>query len=225
MNCSLQVIVNGRELRKVEKNGKTYVVVPDACIAQRQSFSLRINTANRGRTEAVVSVDGLDVISGKPASCQSRGYVFRDDLELKGWRTDTQAVAAFEFTARAASYAAAMTEGTPQVGVIGVVLYSEVQPVYHTCESESFTLGATRGGAEKGIGHDAGTGFGDRIQSRVSETNFAREAEIARVVVEYASESSLRKAGILPEESPLGSVNPWPADQRDERFCQPPTTR
>jgi hypothetical protein len=85
------------------------------------------------------------------------------------------------------------------------------------------TFGATRG-SSKGVGHDAGTGFGERIQSRVSETNFEREAEIARVVVEYASESSLRKAGILPEESPLGPVNPWPAD-RDERFCQPPTTR
>jgi hypothetical protein len=74
----------------------------------------------------VGTVDGLDVINGKPGTFDNRGYVLLPfaTLQIEGFRTSTSAVAAFRFAAVADSYAA-QTGSARNVGVIGLAFFSE----------------------------------------------------------------------------------------------------
>jgi hypothetical protein len=76
--------------------------------------------------EAVATVDGLDVISGKVGSLASRGYVLSPyaTVSIDGFRRSQDAVAAFRFAKVADSYAA-QTGRARNVGVIGVALFAQ----------------------------------------------------------------------------------------------------
>ncbi len=73
---------------------------------------------------AVVSVDGINVISGETAATQQSGYVinYGQRMEIAGWRKSMDRTAAFYFTSLGDSYAA-RTGRPDNVGVIGVALY------------------------------------------------------------------------------------------------------
>ncbi len=90
-------------------------------------YSIVIRNHSPGRVEAVVSVDGLDVIDGKPAAFTKRGYLIDayGDLEIDGFRTSTSEVAAFRFGSVGQSYAARKHGNTRNVGVIGVAVFHE----------------------------------------------------------------------------------------------------
>jgi hypothetical protein len=79
------------------------------------------------RLEAVLSVDGLDVLDGKPAGYGKRGYIIEAGATLRvdGFRQSLSNVAAFRFGAVADSYAARKHGDTRNVGVIGVALFHE----------------------------------------------------------------------------------------------------
>jgi len=72
-------------------------------------------------------VDGLDVLDGKPASTKRPGYVISpgDTVEIKGFRTSYEAVAAFKFSSVSQSYANTRHGDTRNVGVIGLAAYLE----------------------------------------------------------------------------------------------------
>ena len=91
---------------------------------QRYSIVLQNHTSHR--FEAVGTVDGLDVINGKPGTFDNRGYVLLPfaTLEIEGFRTSTRAVAAFRFASVADSYAA-QTGSARNVGVIGIAFFGE----------------------------------------------------------------------------------------------------
>ncbi len=92
------------------------------------------------RFEAVVSVDGLDVVDGQPASTAKRGYVLRPNqiLKIEGFRTSAEAVAAFRFSSVRGSYSARSGQGDQNVGVIGAAFFNEqgVTPTWGTDDSE-----------------------------------------------------------------------------------------
>lgn len=77
---------------------------------------------------AVVSVDGVNVITGEIANPAQSGYVLgaRAPLDIQGWRKSLAQTAAFYFTSLPDSYAA--RAGRPDdVGVIGVALFRRKQ--------------------------------------------------------------------------------------------------
>ena len=78
------------------------------------------------RSEAVVTVDGINVITGQTASLQQTGYVIDNNQwqTITGWRKSDSEVASFHFTALPRSYAA-RTGRPDNVGVIGVAFYRE----------------------------------------------------------------------------------------------------
>jgi hypothetical protein len=83
------------------------------------------------RVLAVVSVDGVNAISGQTAGSQQSGYVLEpwQRLEVRGWRKNLSEIAEFHFTSLGDSYAA--RTGRPQnVGVIGVAAFRERRPVH-----------------------------------------------------------------------------------------------
>lgn len=104
-------------------------------------YSVSVANAAGHRVLAVMSVDGVNVLNGQTASVDQSGYVFNgyQRYEVTGWRKSNNEVAAFEFVASPASYAA-RTGRPANVGVIGVALFSErvyqppvsVTPPYRT---------------------------------------------------------------------------------------------
>ena len=93
-------------------------------VGQRYMIELTNQTANR--FEAVVTVDGLDVIDGKPGSLAKRGYLVQPfaTVNIDGFRQNMDEVAAFRFGSVRGSYAA--QKGSDRnVGVIGVAVFAE----------------------------------------------------------------------------------------------------
>jgi hypothetical protein len=87
-------------------------------------YEIRLRNRQRADILTVVSVDGVDVITGETADWQQSGYVLgaQQGFGVKGWRKSLERTAAFYFTALPDSYAA--RTGRPgHVGVIGVAVF------------------------------------------------------------------------------------------------------
>jgi len=119
---SLQVVgEDGSPLPCFSVRGRTYVLGE---LGQR--YTLRIRNESRRRIEVVGSVDGRDVVDGRPASLEKRGYLVeaRGELTIDGFRLSREAVAAFRFSSVGRSYAARMGDAR-DVGVIGLAVFPE----------------------------------------------------------------------------------------------------
>ncbi|HMA91870.1 MAG TPA: hypothetical protein VKP30_04245 [Polyangiaceae bacterium] len=90
-------------------------------------YAIRIINRSDFAFEVVASVDGLDVIAGRPASFDRRGYVLaaHDTMMIEGFRTSDSSLAAFRFGKVSESYSAQMGHGERNVGVIGVAFFHE----------------------------------------------------------------------------------------------------
>jgi hypothetical protein len=91
-----------------------------------QEYSVRVCNADARRVLAVISVDGVNVITGDTAAPSQSGYVLGayECAEIGGWRKSMTHTAAFYFTELPDAYAA--RTGRPEnVGVIGVALFPE----------------------------------------------------------------------------------------------------
>lgn len=125
------VTVNGRPVRAYTHEGKIWI---ESRIGTE--WAVQIQNNNSYRVEAVVAVDGLSVISGKPASKTDIGYVINanDKVVIKGYRKDMEEVGSFRFTSKKKSYAASRGQAT-NAGVIAIAIYAEkinyVWPTYN----------------------------------------------------------------------------------------------
>jgi hypothetical protein len=89
-------------------------------------YGLRVTNNTDGRVLVVMSVDGVNILTGESAGYGQRGYVFGpyQSYEVSGWRKSDTEVAAFTFAPLPESYAA--RTGRPfDVGVIGVAAFRE----------------------------------------------------------------------------------------------------
>jgi hypothetical protein len=126
----LEVLVDGVPARTFVHAGETHVLGQ-----QGSRYVLRVHNRSARRIEAVVSVDGLDVIDGKAGDfAHKRGYLVdaHGFVDIEGFRLSQQEAAAFRFAAIAESYAA-KTGSARNVGVIGVAVFPERiarRPVY-----------------------------------------------------------------------------------------------
>jgi hypothetical protein len=112
---------DGSTLPTFHSNGRMLV---QGEIGQRYLISISNQSANR--FEAVVTVDGLDVIDGRAGSFAKRGYLIQPfgSVEIDGFRQSMDEVAAFRFGSVRGSYAA--KKGNDRnVGVIGVAVFAE----------------------------------------------------------------------------------------------------
>ena len=91
------------------------------------SYSIIVKNRSKSALEIVASVDGLDVQDGKTASFAKRGYIIPagKTLEIEGFRTSYNKVAAFEFSSVSNSYANLKTGNTRNVGVIGIAVFTQ----------------------------------------------------------------------------------------------------
>ncbi|WP_367190545.1 hypothetical protein [Burkholderia sp. Ed8] len=113
----------GAPLRLARNNGRWHMAGVEG---SRYIIVLR----NQGRRtfEVVSTVDGLDVLSGRPGSYTNGGYVLYPGrtLTIEGFRKSRDEVAAFRFAAVPDSYVANSKYGdAANVGVIGVALFAQ----------------------------------------------------------------------------------------------------
>ncbi len=94
-------------------------------------YAVRLYNRTGARVLTVLSVDGVNAITGQTANPQQSGYVLDayQSTEVDGWRKDMSEIAQFNFTALDNSYAA--RTGRPNnVGVIGVAVFRERAPIW-----------------------------------------------------------------------------------------------
>jgi len=179
-------------------------------------YSITLHNHSGSRVLAVLSVDGVSAISGQTAAWDQAGYVLGpgERAEIRGWRKNTQRVAAFEFTAVADSYAA-LTGRPDNVGVIGVALFreappralSQAAPQVSGDRAEAPAPAAEAARRDEGGARAAsklGTGHGRSETSVVQFTRFERaQSNPDRVLaIRYDSRANLVAMGIIASPPP-----------------------
>src|SRR5512137_1676145 len=128
MSYEVNIFVNGSRCKQYQHNGRTYIEAK-----QGSEYTIEIKNNTWSRILAVCSVDGLDILNGKPAREDNPGYVINgySSGKFDGFRVSDSQVAKFLFDYKGRSYAASKEDGSERnVGVIGVRIFQEkVKPL------------------------------------------------------------------------------------------------
>jgi hypothetical protein len=213
----------GERLQVYRHGGRMYV---EGKAGERYAVEMRNRTG--GRILTVLSVDGVNAVTGQTAATSQSGYVLGSwaSAEIAGWRKDMSDVAAFYFTALPDSYAA-RTGRPDNVGVIGVAVYTEyVEPPRAMLEAPAQAKAEPSGRLSAGDAAGApaasapaaparsempaprskmaeeklGTGHGERIHAPTSHTEFRRASSTPSeaITIFYDSRQNLIAQGIVP---------------------------
>ncbi len=219
----------GRVLPIYWHDGRRYVVGKPG-----NEYAVRMRNGGAGRILAVMSVDGVNVITGDTASPRQSGYVLspHESAEIAGWRTSLSHTAAFYFTSLPDSYAA-RTGRPDNVGVIGVAVFGEkARPIAlndlrrkDAAVDEAKTAQApapsspaaaarneTAGGLAREQQSRLGTGYGRSETSYASYTPFERASELPAetIAIYYDSYENLLAQGVPVAPVPLARLRPSP---------------
>lgn len=200
---------DGRRLEVYRHEGRAYV-------AGKPGNEYRVTVRNRVGGEdllAVVSVDGVNVLSGQTADPSQGGYVLapRSSIDILGWRKSLSTTAAFYFTALPDSYAA-RTGRPDDVGVIGVALFKR-KPVPVAQAPAPIASGPTSDRARAESSAKIGTGHGRHEASYVRWTAFERATATPAEVLTlyYDSRANLLARGVIRETVPVAPLpRPFP---------------
>ncbi len=213
------------------------------------AYSLRLASRSHERLAVLVSVDGLNVVSGDREAVPAAGtwsrpgrmYVLEPwtDTLIQGWRTSLAEVRRFEFVDEERSYATRSGKANAKMGWIEVAVYRErprrLKPVPAAPEvtpRDEGEAGAARkrnddqrsarpeSSSPTAQGYP-GTGWGPRTEDHVVVVDFQPQPTVAeKVTLRYEYASGLRALGIIPER--------WTRDRLRERdrgqpgFAEPP---
>jgi hypothetical protein len=164
----------GERLQVYRHGARMYV---EGKAGERYAVELRNRTG--GRILTVLSVDGVNAVTGQTAAASQSGYVLNSwgRAEIAGWRKDMSDVAAFYFTALPDSYAA-RTGRPDNVGVIGVAVYQEyVEPPRALLDAPALAKSEAAGGPSAGAA--AGRLSGGDSAGRLSAGDSAGAAPAA----------------------------------------------
>ena len=179
--------------------GQTYVMG-----RMGQRYSIKIDNLSNQRLEVVATVDGRDVINGKPGQYSHRGYVLMPHTELmiEGFRKNADEVAAFRFTNPSNSYAGRMGDKT-HVGLIGVAIFEErvnrprryprprrPQPYFDSMPSHSLGLPNDEGASQERTLDDAPIYGSPRSSSRVKSSRKRAPSGRPQLGTEYGETRS-----------------------------------
>jgi hypothetical protein len=119
----------GEPLRVWRRGGRQFIAGEPG-----RRYSLRLVNQSEGRVLVVLSVDGVNVVTGETAGVRQSGYVLypAQSADISGWRKSDSEVAAFAFAPLPQSYAA-RTGRPSDVGVVGMAVFKEKlapPPVY-----------------------------------------------------------------------------------------------
>lgn len=192
-------------------------------------YAVRLRNLTGERVLVVLSVDGVNAISGETAAPDQAGYVLEpwQDSEIAGWRKSSAEVAQFVFTDNGDSYAS-RTGRADNVGVVGIAVFREARPVYISpapMPRRPAPVIAQEAHAERAMAADAsvargearerqqlGTGHGEREGSASRATRFERASRTPGQVSEirYDTRSRLAAMGILPRQRAQATPRAFP---------------
>ena len=212
---SFDIVVNGQAQPMYLWGGRAYVAGVFGA-----AYEIRVNNRSDRRVEAVVAVDGRDVVTGQPIDPRRhRGHLVPAwaTTSIAGFRSTESSVATFRFSTIPRSYAwrtgTAWGIGTIRVWVFEesvpepiVVLPQDAPGAAQGRSSARAMPGAIDG--EASAPRDMGTEYGEQRWSPALRTQFVRVSHAASAIlsVRYQSQEALVAAGILtitPEWAPV----------------------
>ena len=217
----------GRVLPVYFYHGRRYVVGKPG-----NEYAVRVRNGSGGRVLAVMSVDGVNVITGDTASPAQSGYVLSpyENADIAGWRKNMARTAAFYFTALPDSYAA-RTGRPDNVGVIGVAVFRErIRPIAldapvrkdaargepQFAPAPSVPKSAAGNAVADSIAQAPqerlGTGHGRSEESYASYTRFERvsDSPSETISIYYDSYENLLAQGVPVATPPIARLHPDP---------------
>jgi hypothetical protein len=208
---------NGETLPTYQLRDRFYV---QGSVSER--YVIRIVNPTPRRIEAVVTVDGLDVIDGENGDLRKRGYVVPawGETRIEGFRTSEADVATFRFSSVGGSYAGQKGKAR-NVGVIAVALFEEQgHPDQQIIVGEApppppvYRYRPHRG---------AGRGAADAPASEPEAASAKRSAS-AEDIADRRAEQAPAARPASPTADPGGRWVP-PADDFDEEAAMPERDR
>ena len=216
----------GKRLAVHWHQGRAYVVGKPG-----NEYQVTVRNRAGGDLLAVVSVDGVNAVTGETADPGQSGYVLgpQRSYDILGWRKSLSETAAFYFTSLSDSYAS--RTGRPEnAGVIGVALFrrkAETPPPAVNL-GQGAPAAAKREASDAASGAPAaeqsaprlGTGHGRREASYVEHVTFERAtvAPAETVTLYYDSYRNLLARGIIHEPVPVAPLpRPFPGFVPDPR--------
>jgi hypothetical protein len=212
VELSVETLHGGRTLPTAWHAGERFVVGEHG-----QRYAIRLANSTPRRLLVVLSVDGVNAVTGETAAPDQRGYVLGpyQHTVVRGWRKSLSEVAEFEFAALPYSYAA-RTGRPDNVGVIGVAVFEE--QVYYPQPAPLPEIGDARresraqavpsapaAGQSKSLADSTeaeslGTAHGARRYDRAHQVSFRRASRhpVEHSRLYYDSADNLIAAGILP---------------------------
>ena len=119
---AVRVLVNGRPVQEFEKDNRVYI---EGRIGSQYTVEVKNNSSLR--MMAVVTIDGVNVITGKPSNEKDHsGYIVNGNSStvIDGFRKDMENVGKFKFCQKSKSYCNEKgLDGNN--GVLGVRIYCE----------------------------------------------------------------------------------------------------
>jgi hypothetical protein len=208
----------GRRLQVYWHEGRAWVVGKPG-----NEYQVSVRNQRGEDLLAVMSVDGVNVITGETASPQQSGYILApgQPLDVKGWRKNMERTAAFYFTEIQDSYAA-RTGRPDNVGVIGVAVFQrkrfeprpqDIAPYSRRSEPQSADQAGSGSGsiaerhaeayredrdAKLGTGH----GRSETSQARYASFERASSAPVETITIYYDSYSNLVARGVIRSPRP-----------------------
>ncbi len=174
-------------------------------------YAIRLANTTDRRVLVVLSVDGINAITGQTAAPSQTGYVLEpwQSAQIEGWRKSMRHVAQFVFTDLPDSYAA-RTGRPDNVGVIGIAVFEEARsrdlmpPPRVSQREDRARRSASTETADEAAVQSIGTGHGEWEASRASRAAFIRQYETPSQVTElrYDDLRSLVARGVLPYGEP-----------------------
>lgn len=223
---------DNRELPVYWRDGRAYVAGKPG-----NEYQVRVRNAAGEDLLAVVSVDGVNVVSGESAQAAQSGYVIGSyaSMDVAGWRKNMERTAAFYFTTLPDSYAA--RTGRPEnVGVIGVALFKRKPPepiayappmpfssresaggpaqpaapdvTDHAARSESLNATAKRAPTASPLG--TGHGRGETNHARWVAFERASSHPVETITIYYDSTRNLVAQGVIRAVPRARNPNPFP---------------
>ena len=171
-------------------------------------YAVRLHNRSGERVLVVLSVDGVNAVSGQTADPSQVGYVLApwQATEIVGWRKSLDSVAQFVFTDVPDAYAS-RTGRPDNVGVIGIAVFREQRRVWMPSAAPA-PIAQARESRAKAATADAaapmrqriGTGHGARESAPVGRTGFVRASRQPAQVTQlrYDDIEALVAAGIVP---------------------------
>lgn len=197
-------------------------------------YSVRLTNTTGNRVLVVLSVDGVNAVTGQTAAPSQGGYVLApwESTEIAGWRKSLDDVAQFVFTDLPDNYAT-RTGRPDNVGVIGIAVFRERQlrpviappppsppiaaqsSVHERAAGNAAEASAPAASADRAMAEAApqrlGTGHGPREWAPVGQTEFVRASRSPQQVsqLRYDDADTLVDLGILPRaETPYARQAP-----------------